>query len=321
MSFKRFIGFPGFREDSGPEDEYMHLNFYDGGLGDHIARLPAVQYLLDEYPFLYLTVWCPKFFVEFGKQAVPGAAWREYQTHKPIPMTRYPLNAGSINGVTSLRSHLVDHAFMRIVDKQVPIEKRNYIQVKPIEYETLKQRYVVVTTGFTAAVREFKPQVVNEIVDFIKSKDCEVVFLGSKEATVGAGVQNIKGEFSKDIDFSKGVDLRNKTTISEAHAIIAKSKAIVGLDNGLLHLAGCTQVPIIAGYTTVDPIYRMPYRNNELGWNTHAIVPETSLKCRFCQSNMNFVYDFDFRNCYYDDFKCIKDQTAAPYIKHLEKLI
>lgn len=320
-SLLSLLGVRGFREDSIPPEEWIHIDFKDGGLGDHICRLTALNYIKKIYPFLKLSVSCPDFFIDFAKTAIPEIRWYKYSDKKQLTSSQPAISAGSDDGISSLRTHLIDHAFMKIVDEQVPIEEKNYLQISPIVNNfNLPNNYVVITTNYTAKVREFGSKVVNEIVDFIKNKGYEVVFLGNEKSDCG-GAEDIIGYVSDAIDFSKGIDLKNKTTLLEAHSILANSKCVIGLDNGLLHLAATTSVPIIMGFTTVAPEHRLPIRNNVLGWNVFTVVPEESLKCRFCQSKMNFVYNHDFRNCYYKDYLCIKNQTANPYISHLEKLI
>ena len=95
------------------------------------------------------------------------------------------------------------------------------------------------------------------------------------------------------------------------------AEVVVGLDNGLLHLAACTPVKIVAGYTTVKPAHRMPYRVGELGYKVWPVVPDLALKCRYCQSKAGFVYKFDFRSCYYGDYECTINLSADKYIKKI----
>lgn len=325
MKFADLLPIKGFRLGDSPPEEWLVVVFEDGGLGDHIARLSAIKYIIDEYPHVKLTVRCPKFFVEFAKKAVPQATWKDYNEGDREYTSQKIINAGSGDGISSYASHLVDHAFFKIVNQQVENKYKNYVQVDHKNVDLTKfnlpKKYVIITTGFTAAVRELIPSVINDIVDYINTTEYKVVFLGSKEATVGGKIKPIEGKFSDGIDFSKGLDLRDRTSLIEAHAVIAEAETIVGLDNGLLHVAGCTDIPIVMGFTTVDPLHRVPYRNDILGHNTYVIEPPKSLSCRGCQSNMNFLYGFDFRNCYYKDMKCVKDAKAQPYIDHLKKIL
>lgn len=315
-------GVEGYRSGDVPPEEWLHICFEDGGLGDHVARLPALAYILKHYPQIHLTVWAPKFFIPFGRRALPSIVWNEYSKNMIGPASRPPIYAGNSKPPSGLGMHLVDQAFVKIVDRLPTIEHKNYLKVTPIDVShfNLPKKYVVITTGHTVKVREFKASVVNDIAKFVKASGYEVVWLGSKEATTGVK-GNILGNFSNEVDYSVGLDLIGSTDLLEAHAVIARATAIVGVDNGLLHVAGCTETSIVAGYTTVESIHRLPYRHNELGWKCFVVEPPKSLACRFCQSNMNFLYDFDFRNCRYKDVKCVTEQTAESYINHLGKLL
>jgi len=231
----------------------------------------------------------------------------------------------------TLKTHLVDHTFHVLANSMGPIEDKNYRKLNPSKIDVSKfdlpEKYVIITTGFTAAVREFIPQSVNEVVQYIKSKGYEVVFLGNEKSPVHADKKVLIGTFNTEIDYSQGLNLVNKTSLLEAGKIIAQAKTIVGVDNGLLHLAGTTDVPIVAGFTTVKPEHRAPYRNNELGWNFFPVTPPESLACRFCQSNWDFVYRHDFRNCFYKEKKldkeiqCTKSLTSDLFIEQLEKIL
>ena len=92
--------------------------------------------------------------------------------------------------------------------------------------------------------------------------------------------------------------------------------AVVGADTGLIHLAACTDVPIICGYTTVDPDLRMPYRHNELGWNLTPITPPKS-DCRYCSSSL-FLNNVNFNECLQKEYQCIDSLSAEAFINELK---
>lgn len=296
--------------------------------GDHICRLSVIKYILEQYPHVLLHTWVPDFFVDYVKYCFPKLDVQPYSAAKE----KYNSKLTGIKGGgwehTSIKTHLIDHAFHVLVDRQVGIEHKNYVQINTesidISKFDLPKDYVVIPTGFTAAVREFSAPVVDGIVDYLLSKSLTPVFLGNKQAITGNGL-NIDATFR--CDYSKGIDLIGKTSLLEAHHILSKSKAAVGLDNGLLHVAGMTQIPIVMGLTTLIPEHRLPYRNNILGWNTYVVQPPASLKCRGCQSNFNFVYEHDFRTCFYVNIKldtkirCVEQLTAALFIEQMEKFL
>lgn len=299
----------------------------NGGVGDHVAALTAVKYIDDTYPWINILLWVPDFLVELSKHLLPtniriGSYTdmeTKYNRNKPTKTTAWD---GSIS---PMKIHCLEYAFLKLCDEQ-PSDKYiyNYLQIDPtkinIDKHYLPDNYVVVTTGFTAAVREFPANEVNKITDYIKAKGLEVVFLGQTSTKTGSA-HVIKGTFSEDLDLSKGINLIDRTSLLEATKIMGGAKAVIGVDNGLLHLAGCTQVPIVGGFTTVSPELRMPVRNNELGWNYYAVKPDLDLKCRYCQVKTNFLYGHDYTTCMYKDNLCTKQMTAEKFITALERII
>lgn len=316
-----------FRNKTFKKQEHLNVQFNNGGLGDCIANLPAVIYMRDNCPHLIQHVWVPDYFLHLSKKLVPGVYIRSLSEAKD----KYKQFIGAgvqmhNDAVTNMGAHMVDIGFQLLCDRQVPIEHKNYptLNTQNIDIKKFKlpKEYVILTVGFTAPVREMLPSVANAIIDYCKSKNMPVVVLGSHSAKTGhTNGHIIKGTFKEEIKFQDTINLVNKTSLTEATAIIAKSKCIVGLDNGLLHLAGLTEAPIIAGFTTVLPEHRLPIRHNEVGWNCYTVEPEQSLECRGCQSRMVHVFDHDFRECYYGDYICISQLTADKYINHIEKFV
>lgn len=310
--------------------EVLDIEFRSGGMGDSIARLPVIKYILDEIPHVKsIRLFAQDYFkplVEhcFDKEKVKFFGYSE----KKAELTRQPSKAAKLTDVlqhTTMRTHLTKHAFNTIIDQDpVDVKYYNYIQVdrarlpkKPID---IIGKYVVICIGFTAKVREWPPQEINKVTSWLRSQNITPVFLGKTENTFFAGkesaITNIK---NTEIDFSYGVNLVDRTNLLEAAAIIHDAAAIVGVDNGLLHLAGMTNIPIIAGYTSVDPIHRLPIRWNHMGWNCKVIEP--SISCKFCQTQANFLYDFDFRNCYYGDYVCVSQMYGEKFVEKLKEVL
>jgi ADP-heptose:LPS heptosyltransferase len=309
-----------FRNNKFKITEHLNVNFNSGGLGDCVAQMVAVKYMRDRCPNVVQHCWVPDYFVDFAKKLCPGVLIKSHSE----AAKKYNPKIGGVQMVspgmqhTSMGTHLVDLGFHLLVDKQVPIEQKNYLPLPPgtnIDRFKLPEKYVVLTVGFTAPNREMLPSVANGIIDYCTSKNIPVVTLGSTANKI------IPGTFKEEIKLDQTINLVNNTNILEAGAIISKSACIVGLDNGLLHVAGCTEVPIIVGFTNVLPEHRLPIRHNELGWNCYVVEPEQSLECRGCQSRMAHVYGHDFRGCYYGDMACLSQLTADKYIAHMEKLL
>jgi hypothetical protein len=302
----------------------LHILFKKGGLGDTIARLPAVKYILEEYAHVTkVRLFVQDYAVELCVHLLNDRRCDVYG-YKDMPaiLEQYPDVPGMSTDSehhTTLRTHLTDHAFHTLVDTTVSDFHKNYLKLRLDEIDAcvpailLFNKYIVITTGHTAQVREMLPQIVNELVAWIILQGFTPVFLGKKENEFWAGKQpSSKTEFSDEIDYTVGIDMRDKTNLLQAGLVMANAAAVVGLDNGLLHLAACSDVKIVAGYTSVSPKHRMPYRNSELGYNVRDVSPE-DLACKFCQTQGGFVYKNDWRNCYYGDYKCTKELTADYY--------
>jgi len=94
---------------------------------------------------------------------------------------------------------------------------------------------------------------------------------------------------------------------------------VVGLDNGLIHLAGLTDVPIVAGYTTVDPYFRLPWRHGVKGWRCFAVEP--SSECRYCQTATFCTYNINFLRCNTTTKECMNSLTLDLWLAQVEKAL
>lgn len=314
-----------FREGFKPKPETVNIIFMDGGVGDHMASLVATNYAIKTYPWIKFLVWVPDFLLDFAKNVMPNAKINNYSSMRTKYNPNLPTKTTKWDGVVSpMKTHVLDYAFLKICDENPGIEHKNYLKINPDKIRTdhikLSDKYVVLTVGYTASVREFPAGHVNKIAAYIKSSGYEVVFLGQTATKTGTA-HIIKGKFDESIDLSVGKNLIDKTTLTQAAKIMRNATAVIGVDNGLLHVAGCTDTPIIGGFTTVNPELRMPVRNNVLGYNYYPIVPDNSLKCSFCQVKTNFLYGHDYVNCLYKDNLCTKQMTAEKFITQLEKFL
>jgi len=306
--------------------EEINFIFDDGGVGDNVARMPCLRYIKDHFPWVTPYLWTPDYFLEFARNIAPDIKIYPFSQGYKKFKDKIPGRQTTMKHHDTLSTHLTDHAFHVLANRQVKIENKNYLPLRNIDgiditRFNLPKEYVVMTTGFTAPIREFLPQKVNTIVQYLNERNMSVVFLGSKQAITGGMSQDITGNFNTEIDYSKGLNLVDQTSLLEAAKIIAQSKAIIGLDNGLLHLAACSDVPIIGGFTSVDPWLRNPYRHNELGWNCYNVVPPDSEPEKFFQSRMDFLYEHDYRYSFYKNNNLIESLPTEDFIKYLEEVL
>lgn len=307
------------------------LNY--GGMGDQVCRLPALKRLVQLYgEQLNLRVFAPRYFLEIISRTIPEIKFL-------TTLEMFPALKQSGRGVidftpytfTSMRMHLVDNAYLTLLDRLPESDAdRNYLKLDLDQVDLLTalggaqlpRAFVVMTTGFTAPVRELKARAINETVRWLKqTQGISTVFLGKSETVVGDDRGNIiRGKFSAEVDYTAGLDLRDKTSILEAAKVMSYSHAVVGLDNGLLHVAGMTDVPIVAAYTTVEPATRVPVRNGQIGWRCSVVVPDDTLECRSCQTHQNFSRH-DFKFCPYGDYACLEQITSGKLIGGLKEVL
>lgn len=313
-----------------PKTKTINLLLMDGGVGDHIYSLIAVNYILKNYPWITPIVWLPDFLKDFAINVLPeetnikgmSEMKGQYDPNRTTKTTKWDGNT------SPMKIHLVDYAFLRLCDENPGAEHKNSLSIDvtkvPKKDFELPENYVVFTTGFTADVREWPAAEINKTADFVLSQGLTPVYLGQTTTKTGV-LNNIKGTFKDGIDFSKGLNLIDKTNLLEAGVVMHSAKAVLGVDNGLIHVAGCTKAPIIAGFTTVSPKIRLPIRNDTLGYNCHTVTPDESLSCKFCQGRTNFLYGHDYRNCLYKEFPkknaCTTQMTAQKFIVELTKVL
>lgn len=320
-------------KDPYPEKRKVNFLFNNGGLGDCIARLPAINYVIKNHQEIIPQVWLPDFMYEFARRSLPELPKDRYRVYKFSDNDQYndkfPGRPSDSNIYTNLSSHMTHHAFCLLVNKnEVPSHERNYLPVRVDDIDlsrfNLPEKYVVVCTGFTAPVREFIPEWANPVIDYIRAKGYAVVFLG-REDTHNGFKHSIRGNFDQGIEYDKGINLINQTSLLESTKIIYGAKTIVGIDNGLLHVANThPTLPIVGGFTNVDPATRMGYREGILGHNYYPVVGSPDKRC-YCQTEKIFAFAHPtFTECYYGSGKkgkCLNSLSADLFLEQLSKIL
>ncbi len=314
-----------YRNPKDPFIQPINVLLNNGGLGDYIAQLPVISYTAKQYPHTEIHLWVPDFFVELAEHLLHGQRIKSINPYSKIQEAKeYPAFVTKSQGHTTMKTSATDHAARMLLDHDLSTREKNYPILRISEINpviAVPTPYVVITTGYTSKTRELGANVINQLSDYICGKGYFPVYLGNDSSDLGNGYK-ITGQFDATVDYSKGLDLRNRTTLLQAGHVMAYATAVVGLDNGLLHLAACNpETNIIGAFTTVDPFTRMPIRNDIQGYRYKVVRPNLTLGCRFCQTNMNFMPNHDFRKCFYDDYECTKQITAAKFIEHLEVLL
>lgn len=307
--------------DVGFNAKPAHINLISnwGGMGDHIARLPAIRYALKNAPHLTLDVYWQDYFVPLARYLMPA----HRLTHLPISEAKYSMKGATVDfspeRLTSLSMHLVQHGFLILNDRIGEGEDLYYPQANLVTRDwpenPLPSPFIVFTVAHTAPVRAWPAKEINELARRVKAFGIHPVLVGTDQPLPLGGERGyIKGNIDEGIARDLFFDLTNRTDLLAALGVIQRSVATIGIDNGLLHLAHCTDVPVVAGYTSVEAKYRLPMRPKG-----QTEVLEAQVGCYGCQSSAHFV-NFDFKRCMFSHYDCTKTLTADRFEAALKKL-
>lgn len=310
-----------------PKSTTINVLIGGGGTGDLVCSIPALKHLISSQHWINPLVWVPDHLLTFFKHFLPNnVTIRNYtEANKKYNEKLIGVTTKWLPHRTAMRIHPIDHSYISLLDMYpYDTRQRSYPRVRAEEIDLsdfdLPEKYVVIVATAAEIVKTMPVETMNSIVDYVKSKGYEVVFVGQEKVDNGREVREIP---KLSIDFTKGLNLVNKTSLLELAAIMDKSKAVIGMDGGPIHIAGFSSAPIIAGYTFASPDHLMPIRDGVLGKDVYPIVPPESLECRFCQTNWNLLYGTDFRSCYYgnNDYTCVKNMSFNDFKIEIDKVL
>lgn len=306
---------PGWRKGTKLPRYITNFVLTGGGLGDYICHMPAFEYIAERQPHVKGRLFCAEPFKSVAKYIM--AKYPHWEVLDPSvcetkikPMEALITPAQYVKYVDAVGSHLLDLGFMYYTKLGGPPPE--YDRMTDLSHYRsgkdwdLPESYAVLTPGYTTEVRKMKGAYLNEISQYLLDKGITPVYLGKKTFAVSGKNHSVdpryKAAFDDDFDPSLGIDLREKTTLLECVEIIRRAKMILGIDNGLLHFAGCTTTPIIFGHTITEVRHRVVRRPK--GEVINLTVNKNLLPCAGCQSNMRFIPFHDFRKCLYGDAAC-----------------
>lgn len=260
--------------------EKWHQILTDGGLGDLVCCLVAVDWNIKNHKNIKFHVWVPDYLFWFARHVLPrGANIRPFSkakeefNHKYLGMT-----TEWCTNHTCIRTHPVDYGFHMLSDRHVyELNEKNYLQIVPDKIDissfNLPEKYVVICATGVEPVRTMPVETANSIIDYVIDRGYVPVFLGKEESDCGLNNLAIKAK-SIALNYEKGINLVNKTSLLESAKIIHNSKAYIGMDGGLSHIAGCTDAEIICGYTASHPSHVAPIRKGSQTYKFHPIFPD-----------------------------------------------
>ena len=285
----------------------MPINFLyqQGGMGDYIAWSCALQWLVKNAPWVDGRVWAPEYFIEFARYLFDDApGWKvyliddfgkfaEFKSLIRAPSDQQP------QLINAVGASLLNLGFMYFANLEAAPEGVYYPELKlhlghlPRELKELNGQYAVFTPGGTTHARLLRGRHINPLIRHAKSLGLTPVILGKHQL---ADIH--KSYFADDLELQGAIDLREKTTLFQAAAAMKYAKYTFGYDNGLIHLAACTDATIIAGYNMEHPDRRRPVRRQ--GKWAEVTLTQDELSCIHCEKNIKLVCYHNFKNCFYE---------------------
>ncbi len=290
-------------------------------VGDLIAAAPSVKYAIDNFHKksdyrvgIYEDFRCLFPFVPADKFVEVKAKYEDEFTVRHLNMLGV---GGRVCKLTPSRMKLTNYASIGLLGRVLKDHEAKYISLPEVPtygYGIDFSKAVIIVTTYRDKQRTILASEIQKIAEYVYSKGLIPVYVGK----VGA-ISIWKNNLAKtDFEYPGfGVDLRDKTTFLELASIMKQSKAVIGMDSGPIHLAYTTNVPVICGYTTVSPEYRIPYRGLA---KTKAIVP--NITCNFCESDWS-LNTWNFNNCprKMELAECVTKMTAGKFINALEEIL
>lgn len=152
----------------------------------------------------------------------------------------------------------------------------DFVPDKWVPIENLPDKFVLIHPVQSWAARTWDEEKWKLLTNMLNDNGIAVVSVGKSSSEIGFHMVQ-KPVF--DFDIKLGLNLMNKTTISQTWWLIQKSLAFVTMDSGLLHLAGTTDAQIIQLGSSINWKLRAPYRNGQQDYKYHYVDGECKIAC------------------------------------------
>lgn len=303
-----------FRPMSKSRTAPINFIFANGGVGDYINWTPVLKWVHEQHPHVDARIYVTTIFAEVAEHLFRGIPRWEVRDRKQFgkfyePGSLIAFPKGGEQLLNAVGQHLLDLGFNYFGCTAKAPEGYNALPEIDFEADWSKwpemdqyrhMGFAIFTPGATAGIRTVPVEGFNALVEYTRAHGIMPVFLGKREVAMG-----YTAKFA-DYDYSRGVDLRERTTLLEATALMNDPgcKFVIGLDNGLLHMAGTTKATVIFGHNIADIEHRRLRRSR--GRTIDVSISKEELSCIGCQSHMRFTYNHDFKKCMFGDDKCLE---------------
>lgn len=140
----------------------------------------------------------------------------------------------------------------------------------------IPDNYVLIHSVSSWPVRTWESLNWMKLTQMLNDEGLNVISIGKDSSE--KGFFNVeKPVFNFEIE--KGLNLMNKTNISDCWNLMVNAKCVVTMDSGMLHLAGTTDTPIVHLGSSIKPEYRIPYRRGTQDYRYKYVRGGCGLEC------------------------------------------
>lgn len=254
-----------------------------GGLGDCVCAEPTIRHMREEvYPDADLYVMSkfhhlyhhiqPVTYLDQGelpKDEIDAVS--ECYTH-PSPLDKFnDFEISFGNHIPHLMAHAVDWISLNVCNRMMPLKDReirlHYTEDDEnavLTHDNRPESLVLIHAGMGWETKTFPLEWWQEVVDGLDAA-------GIRVGLIGANVSAEHGYVPVACP-PNGVDYRDKLTIPQLVALIAKAKVLISNDSAPIHIAGAFENYIILIPTCKEGDLLMPYRKNQQYWRAASMM-------------------------------------------------
>lgn len=317
---------PNFRPGTKTEKREVIFDFRLEGkksaaMGDMICWLPAIEYIAENYNYVLGHLIVPQFFMQVAARVM--SRFPHWKLHTEIPdrmMDGFPIKRQLEFPINATGMHLMDLGFVYYAHMNPPPEGAKRYPILNLKGIKLPKdlrglRYAVMTPIIEANTRRMTADAFNGVVEHLNKIGITPVFLGK------LGMDGRHGSIDPKYDLTRGLNLIDKTSLLEAAFVLDQAEMVIGIDNGLLHLAAMTPATILYGFTMVGPEHRRIYRKH--GWTVELYPDKEKLPCLFCQERVRYFFAHNFENCIYQENtpQCVQALNKESWIANIDMVI
>jgi ADP-heptose:LPS heptosyltransferase len=193
----------------------------------------------------------------------------------------------------------------------VPVKKNDYVGLLDVDEDIysleLPDEYVVISPATSArrTAKSWLPEKFAAVMRQIYGRwGLTPVLVGSPaDSPANSIIQERAEKPSPGEPPAPVINLTGRIGLRTLCAVLKKARLFVGIDSGVMHLASCADIPVVALFGPTDPYYVGPQNNQS------RIIKDTALDCVPCY----------LKKC--RERACMKNITARAVIGACEELL